>query len=100
MGTKVAVSGIGVAVAVESSPLSLVGGNRKEKNEERVGVGVREAPEIGMSAKLSVGVGTRGDICVSRSTILVGANSAIKLTASAAAVAFMLAKDTSSVLRD
>jgi len=106
----VGLGGIGVIVFVDvgrrvgvllgGSSLSLVGGKSQEKNASEVGVGVSEAPEIGINARLKVGVGTSVNTCVAGRTMLVGTNSAIMLTASAAAVLFMLAKDTSFVLRD
>ena len=99
VGTRVDVGGGGgvdvggTGVNVGSSSFSLVGGKSPENQE--VGVGVSEAPAMGITAELRVEVGNNILACVSGSTIPVGANSATILSARAAAVLFMLAKERS-----
>ena len=88
-------------VCVSDGPFDFVGGNRYLSNEKGVGLGVYEGPEIGIKAKLSVLVGTAviTTARVGGRTIAVGTSSETIWNASTAAVLFILAKETSAVLR-
>lgn len=88
-------------VRVDAGSRTFVGGNRKECNENGVGLGVREEPETGIKTKLNVPVGTAviSTVAVDGRTIAVGTSSETNWNASAAAVEFMLTTDPSAVLR-
>jgi hypothetical protein len=86
---------------VSAGPFDFVGGKKKARNENGVGVGVYEGPEIGISAKLCVRVGT-AVIATPGSCgrlIAVGTNSETICNARTAAVLFILANERSAVLR-
>jgi hypothetical protein len=78
-----------------------VGGKSRARQEKGVAVGVFEEPVTGIHTKLNVLVGAAviSTLAVGGRTISVGTSSATSWTASAAAVLFILAIETSAVLR-
>jgi hypothetical protein len=67
--------GLGIAVCVGRSDFSLVGGKRKESQEDEVGEVVIVGPETGIMTKPNVGVASANGDSVAGNTICVGTNS-------------------------